>query len=417
MNLACFTIVAKNYIGLAKILEKSLKRHNPDVNFHIFVSDETNENYCNQPNIHIGKQELGYNNCQWTEMSFKYDLTEFCTAIKPAAFQYLFDQGYDKVIYFDPDIYIFSSLNPIFEILDSYSVCLTPQIAGVHIDYEGELPEWAMNVNGIFNLGFCAMRKDKTTDILLKWWRKRLINDAFIDRSIGDFTDQKWMDWVPGFIGSAELYVSHNLGMNLAPWNYFERKIIFQNGEYKVSFRNEKNMTAKQDKLIFVHFAGYDYAKLKVGFISRKRIGDLNEYKDIQLITNVYRDAIKANAILFDSYIKEPYTYAYFDNGKMIQSFHRRLYNGIDKSKRPKNPFSTSKGSFYYILKSKGMISAENLDRFTQRNMPNMDKKRHLIALLFKILYRLMGYRRYVLFVKSLYNYCRPELHTFLINK
>ena len=30
MNNCIFTICAKNYIGLAKILEKSLKQHNPE---------------------------------------------------------------------------------------------------------------------------------------------------------------------------------------------------------------------------------------------------------------------------------------------------------------------------------------------------------------------------------------------------
>ena len=50
-------------------------------------------------------------------------------------------------------------------------------------------------------------------------------------------------------------------------------------------------------------------------------------------------------------------------------------------------------------------------------HISNIENKRKMIGIMFKCLYHLIGYKRYVLFVKSLYNYCRPELHTFLIEK
>jgi rRNA processing protein Gar1 len=69
------------------------------------------------------------------------------------------------------------------------------------------------------------------------------------------------------------------------------------------------------------------------------------------------------------------------------------------------------------MLQEKGMVIAENTDKLSQRNISNIDKKRKQIGRLFSLLYKVMGYKRYMLFVKSLYNYCRPELHTFLIHK
>ena len=35
-----FTICAKNYIGLAQVLENSIKKYNDDLDFYIFVVDE-----------------------------------------------------------------------------------------------------------------------------------------------------------------------------------------------------------------------------------------------------------------------------------------------------------------------------------------------------------------------------------------
>lgn len=418
MNICAFTIVAKNYIGLARILGRSLSKVNPDVNFKIFVADEFPQNVKSLPdNVIISRKVLDYSSEEWTDMSFKYDLTEFCTSIKPGVFKYLFAQGYDKVLYFDPDIYIFSSINTILQRLEDYDMVLTPQIVGIHIDYTGEHPEWAMNVNGIFNLGFCGMRKSLITDKIILWWQKRLKTECFADRSIGNFTDQKWMDWMPGLLGNEHLYISHDLGMNMAPWNYFERELFKKNDTLYVRFRTNDN-PQHESRLVFIHFAGYDYNKMKQGFIVRKRIENLQEYKDLHLATDIYCKAIANNKDIFDEFITLPYTYSSYDNGIPISTFHRRLYHGYSEKYGPvRNPFSTNKESFYSMIKKKGMIINDNIDKISKLNLSNMNRKRKMIGMLFCVLYKFMGYKRYVLFVKSLYNYCRPEWHLFLIRK
>ena len=418
MNICAFTIVAKNYIGLARILGHSLSKVNPDINFKIFVADEFPQNVKSLPdNVIISRKVLDYSSEEWTDMSFKYDLTEFCTSIKPGVFKYLFAQGYDKVLYFDPDIYIFSSINTILQRLEDYDMVLTPQIVGIHIDYTGEHPEWAMNVNGIFNLGFCGMRKSLITDKIILWWQKRLKTECFADRSIGNFTDQKWMDWMPGLLGNEYLYISHNLGMNMAPWNYFERELFKKDDTLYVRFRTNDN-PQHEFRLVFIHFAGYDYHKMKQGIIVRKRIENLQEYKDLHLATDIYCKAIANNKDIFDEFITLPYTYSSYDNGIPISTFHRRLYHGYSEKYGPvRNPFSTNKESFYSMIKKKGMIINDNIDKISKLNLSNMDRKRKMIGMLFCVLYKFMGYKRYVLFVKSLYNYCRPEWHLFLIRK
>lgn len=415
MKTCAFTIVAKNYIGLAMILGKSLARYNPEIDFKIVVADEIDSEIKDLPsNILIAKEELDYSPDIWRNMSFKYDLTEFCTAIKPTAFIRMFKEDYEKVIYFDPDIYIFSDLTQILHALDKFDVVLTPQIAGIHIEYKGEHPEWAMNVNGIFNLGFCAMRRSDVSSLVLDWWRKRLIDNCFADRSVGNFTDQKWMDWIPGFLGSEHLCVLHSLGMNMAPWNYFERKLSKKDGKLFVSYRTDDN-PQREDPLVFLHFAGYDYAKMKQGVIDRKRIHNLKDYDDIQLATSIYCTSIQEEKKLFDSFIDLDYSYGKYYNGERIDNFHRRLYHGCQE--HFPNPFDTGRDSFYARLKKKGMFVVDNIDKISRQNMQGLQDKKKKENAFFSILYRLMGYRRYVLFLKSLYFYCRPELHTFLIKR
>jgi hypothetical protein len=415
MRECAFTIVAKNYIGLGQILGQSLRQHNPDVDFRIFVSDELDGvSPSSLPKeVVMAKQVLGnISQEQWTDMAFKYDLTEFCTAIKPFCFEYVFSLGYDKAYYFDPDIYVFSSIDPISKALDTHSMALTPQVAGIHANYTGEHPEWAMNVNGIFNLGFCGIRNNDTGHRVVVWWQERLRDQAFTDRSVGQFTDQKWMDWIPAFLGG-DLCVLQSLGMNLAPWNYFERCVRKDDdGNIVVSYRTD-DMPQRTDPLVFVHFAGYDYAKLRQGIISRKRIEELKEYEDLQLINGIYRDAIVANAATFDAFISQPYTYATYDNGVGVASFHRRLYHGLKEL--PAQPFATGAGTFYDMIDRKGMIINERIDGVSRRNLDGMEKKQKMLSYFYRTLFRLMGYKRYVMFLKSLYFYCRPEMHTFLI--
>lgn len=415
MRQCAFTIVAKNYIGLGQILGKSLHEHNPEVDFRIYVADEFAAVPDDLPKEVIMAMDVikDITPEQWCDMSFKYDLTEFCTSIKPFCFEHVFDDGYDKAYYFDPDIYIFSSIIEISRSLDDHSMTLTPQIAGIHKHYTGEHPEWAMNVNGIFNLGFCGIRNNQWGNLVVQWWKERLRDNAFTDRSVGEFTDQKWMDWIPGFLGD-ELYVQKSLGMNMAPWNFFERKVYkAPDAEWKVMFRTD-DMPQREDALVFIHFAGYDYTKLKQGIIARKRIEDLQEYDDITEVSGVYRDAIVANASVFDSYISQPYSYSTFYNGVKIAAFHRRLYHGLESVVG--SPFSTADGSFYSSICKKGMVVKENIDNASRRNLQNMDGKKKMLSYLYKGLYRLMGYKRYAMFLKSLYFYCRPEMHTFLIN-
>lgn len=416
MRQCAFTIVAKNYIGLGQILGQSLREHNPEVDFRIYVSDEFETLPDELPSEVIIAKDVIHDitSEQWCDMSFKYDLTEFCTALKPFCFEHIFHEGYDKAYYFDPDIYIFSSIEKISHALENHSMTLTPQIAGIHVHYSGEHPEWAMNVNGIFNLGFCGIRNNQWGNLVIQWWKERLRDNAFTDRSVGEFTDQKWMDWIPGFLGE-ELYVQRSLGMNMAPWNFFEREIYRdEHQQWRVRFRTN-DVQQRDDTLVFIHFAGYDYAQLRQGIVTRKRIEDLQDYPDITEVSALYRDAIVAHAATFEAFIGLPYSYAMYDNGDRIAAFHRRLYHGLQT--KPANPYSTHRGSFHDAIQKRGMILSKSIDHASRRNVRGMEGKERLLSCFYRALYVLMGYKRYVMFLKSLYFYCRPEMHTFLLRK
>lgn len=412
-----FTIVAKNYIGLGEILGKSLHKYNPEVDFKIFVADEFRVKPDILPaEVVIAKEILKWDECRYRDMSFKYNLTEFCTAIKPGCGLYLLSQGYEKVIYLDPDIFIYSSISPILESLDSHEMCLTPQVLGIHKEYTGEHPEWHMNVNGIFNLGFFGIRNTPNMKKLLEWWDIRLIDSCFSERTLGQFTDQKWMDWAHGFLGDGRVTTLCNLGINMAPWNFFERKIVKDGDVFFVEFRTDENKG--RDRLIFIHFSGYDYRKMKNGEVYHNRM-NLNDYPDLADVMGLYRDAIVEDADLFDSFITEEYSYSKYENGDMIEPFHRRLYHGLPIDIRINtNPFNCGEGTFHNQLRKKSLIDTSlQMMNISSLKKGDLSNKRRIIERLFKLIFNIGGYKRYAPFLKSLYEYCRPEMHTFLIEK
>ncbi|MBQ3914228.1 MAG: hypothetical protein II692_02480, partial [Paludibacteraceae bacterium] len=137
----------------------------------------------------------------------------------------------------------------------------------------------------------------------------------------------------------------------------------------------------------------------------------------IQLLHHTYTDVLVANKQQFLQYIALPYSYATYSDGSLIDGFHRRLYHGmLLKGLKVNDPFSV-KGDFYPLLRKRGLLSKQNTDKFTPANLPGIEDKKAKLNRFYRILFSLIGYKRYPLFLKSLYMYCRPENHTFLIKK
>lgn len=411
-----FTIVAKNYIGLARILGSSLEKQDPDVDFYIFIADEPNGCEVTFPtNAIIAREALSFSPEEWTDMSFKYDLTAFCTAIKPACFEYLFSKGYEKAIYLDPDIYIFSSMSRIFSELDKYAILLTPHVNRVHQNYTGERPEERGLWEGTYNLGFCALRRCEATMELILWWKDRLKGHGFAAIYGSEFYDQKWMILVPGYYDSDIVRILRHPGINMAPWNFFERELINDGDKWLVKWRGVKDDDSFP--LVFIHFAGYDYKSMCQGSVLRTRL-DLNNYPDIEGALEDYRKALMNDKEQFLKYIDLPYSYSCYENGKQIERFHRLLYSGLVRDgKMIENPFSSSAGSFFSILEKRHMVQkgSINVEKYSDKTFPGYDKNKHRMNLLFKWAMRLLGYKRYNLLVRGLYNYSKPENHTFLL--
>lgn len=349
MQEVVFTICAKNYLAQALSLRESFLRYNQHP-FYIFLSDlPDHEDLTNIPNlIELNDNWLP----NWDKMAFKYNVIEFSTSIKPYCINELFNRGFNKVIYLDPDIFVYDNLDFIFQKLDEKSIILTPHRCRINKTNEELIREQLLSSVGIYNLGFFAVKKDTIGKNVVNWWKEKLTDKCLNDFSQGLFVDQKWMDYVPGFYPKDVLISSH-LGLNVATWNLQERDVIEKDGSYFIidKFGNEIF------KLIFFHYSGYNP---NIPELLDKRIkrSDMKNHPVLQKLANEYRLCEMNNNYCI--YSKMKYSFNNFTNGQKILDLHRKLYYyKLNKNEEMGNPFDSN--SFFYTLLAKRNLLENNV--------------------------------------------------------
>ncbi|MEA3145035.1 MAG: hypothetical protein QOI53_456 [Verrucomicrobiota bacterium] len=188
---------------MASVLLASARRFHPEATIYLCLADKLlpNEGFYPNDSIVVPIEDLDIPDLR--SFVFRYDIMELNTAVKPFMFQHLLGMGHQTILYFDPDIQIFSRLDQILESLqDGASFVLTP-----HLCAPAEGSAYPDDIGilraGIYNLGFLGVHACPETDSILAWWARRLQYQCLDAQDIGIFVDQKFMDLVPGFAEKA----------------------------------------------------------------------------------------------------------------------------------------------------------------------------------------------------------------------
>jgi len=411
MKNCVFTIVAKNYIPLAQALHWSLKKNNDTpIEFTIFVADELDQGFdysytgCNVvPVSEIGIESIN-------DWAFKYNVTEFCTAVKPSCIKYLFNhQNANNVIYFDPDIFVFSSLDGIFNDLETHSIIVTPHYNTLQVDYTGDQKETGTLFVGIYNFGFVAFKKTYENFNILNWWENRLSTMCYADIQDALHTDQKWADFFPVYAGN-NLLISKSIGCNLAPWNLFEREVLSEEQGFIVRNR----ITDKREPLVFVHFAGFDPNNLNLIHKDFWAM-TIDKYPDYKLIRDIYIEV--TNQFNFSKLKGSSYSYSTFSDGVYIHDHYRRFYRALKESGKVINDPFNAQGWFYNKLKREGILSKNRPQKLNSKNVAGFDSKVNKIQRILRFFFKIIGSEKYFLLMKFLNRYSRAENQIFLLGE
>ncbi len=310
-NTAVFTIVSLNYGAFAKTLMESLLQTHPEWARYVLFVDE-----CEEPNkiapelftaLMIDQLPLP----KMREFMFRYGIMELNTAAKPYMFSWLRRQGFERVVYIDPDILVLNRLEDVERLLNEGATgVLTPHLTAPLDD--GMLPcELDIMRAGSFNLGFLAMNCLPASDQFLHWWEQKLEYGAVSDPDQGLFTDQKWVDLAPGMFGG--FAILRDPGYNVAYWNLPHRPVTHQND----------NWQAGGKPLRFFHFSGFDplnpqpFSKHQ----NRLTLDTIGAARELALF---YAERVIAHGLV--NFRKIPYAFGSFSNRIPIPSAIRKLY-------------------------------------------------------------------------------------------
>jgi lipopolysaccharide biosynthesis glycosyltransferase len=340
MAVHAFTSFSLSYLNRARVLASSLRRQHPDWVIWAVLTDKDPEGFrfnltTEDFDRMVTAEELfGELTNRWL---FGHDIVEACTAVKGRALLHILnDPTADKVVYFDPDIAVFNSMDEVIHLLDTYAVVLTPH----QLEPEPATDIQAIQDNeiasldfGIFNLGFVAVNRSKEAQRFAQWWADRLFEWCHDRRDIGIFVDQKWCNLVPCFFDDVK--VLRDPGYNVASWNLSQRTMHFDaEGEAQINGK----------PLRFYHFT-------KLGPIgdtmTRRYAADNTEIYELWWW---YRHEV---ARATDPGIpKGWWYYGTFDNGVAIEKKVRELFRERqDLRKAFRDPFETGPGTFYEWLK------------------------------------------------------------------
>lgn len=312
-RVVCFTSFTFSYLGKARFLAWSMKRFHPEWEFVAVITDSEPEGF----NFEIESE--AFDTIMWGQKlpvdnikswMFMHNIVEICTAVKGTALDILINSGADKVIYLDPDIAVFESLQPVVDLLDKNDVVLTPHQLNPDVGEMGVRDNEIGSLKyGIYNLGFIAVSNRVEGKRFSRWWADRLIDYCFDDVPNGLFTDQRWCDHVPVFFDNVKIL--KDPGYNVASWNLSNREITID---------LDGRILVNDDYLLrFYHFT--KLGPLGEAMTARYAGENIEVYEIWQWYQRTLLDRFEENAIPPGWWYFEM-----FDNGEKITHEMRRLY-------------------------------------------------------------------------------------------
>ncbi|MDH4246967.1 MAG: hypothetical protein OEW39_04040, partial [Deltaproteobacteria bacterium] len=274
------TIVANNYVPLARTLCHSFLEHHPNGRFFVLIVDEPTPelDLSNEPYEIVRLADLALPNNEM--FVYQYSILELSTAVKPFLLRHLLDKyQLETLLYLDPDILITAPLTSIFKSFSNSSVLLIPHMFESPPD-DGKKPsETDIMHSGAYNLGFLGIRNDATVSRLLEWWSERLADKCVVDLANARFVDQRWMDLAPSYFEDVEIL--RDIAINVAYWNLHERKLTQKDGQYFIN----------NVPLAFFHFSGFN--PLKPDQLSKHQTRHvIADHPALEALTQDYADRL-----------------------------------------------------------------------------------------------------------------------------
>ena len=329
-TLYAFTSAACNYLPKVRLLIQSLKRHHPEIRLVLALSDLVEDPIALRGEawdeiLPIDTLAIP----DWRRWAFTHDIVELSTAIKPFVLSHLLERpDCGGVLYFDPDMVLFSRLDDLIGRLQQSNVLLTPHQnkpeTGLAEVMDNEICSLK---HGVYNLGFVGVRPTDTGKAFAAWWANRVYHFCRDDIPNGLFTDQRWIDLAPALFDGVTILRSSRF--NVAPWNLTTR---FFSGNREEGYRVDGEL------LGFYHFTGFDSGAHRI--MTGKYCTSNAAVEELVSWYETETGNCRADSLSF-----LPWAFGRFGDGAKINRAHRLIYRSRpDLQQRYADPFAAVTG-------------------------------------------------------------------------
>lgn len=387
MSVTSFTVCNYNYLDRAMALAESYFEVTKERMKVVIVDEKAELPELPADILFIQDMEIP----DFTKLAFKYDIIELSTAVKPLLAKRFLNET-DRVLFFDPDTYVLSDLSPILNELKGCDFLLTPH----HVDPQPTSPEesdLAMMRFGSFNLGFFALNATPESNRFLDWWWKRCRDYNFMESQFGLSTDQKWVSIAPCFFPG--LRISRHRGLNIAPWNSFERRLSLVDGVLRVG-----DLPA-----VFYHFSNFNPDDLDYRE-KRSSIEDGTPDLVLKDLSNKYLARYQGY-----SRLKRQYAFDYDARGNYISPTFRRAYACMMNTFPDDiSPFTSD--AVYRFARRNGLLERKNkpYKLLGFRSLKGNPISLRLFTSLLRLLLKIVGPNRF-------FDFCRLMINRTLLWK
>jgi hypothetical protein len=302
-----FTTCTNSWVPFARVVAKTLLKHNPDYTYFICITDKPEPDmapYYEGYDI-VPCDQIGIGDAELNDMVLRYGIN-IKNVLKPFYLEYFFKKypQAEHIFFIDPDMVIYDKLTTIEEMHKTSDILLFPHLLRPQ-SFDGKTPnEISYLSTGTYNLGLISIKINDNTFRFIEWWRERLREYCYFDWKAGLFSDQKWINLAPVFFDKVA-NVMHP-GYNIGYWNLHERKVTRENGKLLV------NGTYP---LVIYHFSNIN--------IPNKRLFDTQQDRyteaDFPLLMELFEEYRQASfAEGYEKTIKKPCYYA-----KVYEDYHR----------------------------------------------------------------------------------------------
>jgi hypothetical protein len=267
------TIASSEYEPMVKLLVDSFFKFHPQSSFIVFSGDEYDlEGSYATKNLEFRKLDFD---------AFSGSKKQAYSRVKPSVLKGLMKEGWQSIIFLDPDMLVISSLVELIDVVKKNALTLTPHI--LHVSEENPIPgldKILLNA-GMFNAGFIGLRHSQEVFDFLGWWESRTLEYGILYPNSGLYFDQRWLDLAPGYVG--EICVLRDPGINAGYFNLSSRKIEMENGDFFVN----------GSKLKLLHFSGFEPDMLPISNLYNPHVS-ISSFGPLERVFSLYAQDLLA---------------------------------------------------------------------------------------------------------------------------